>query len=192
MLRHGTLVLPDRGEGVCNAVYVDDVVDAMILTAQTPEAAGRRFLVSGEPITWGRFFEALAMAADAKPPAYLPVEAIRHEHKQRVGLAGLFRSPTMLLRRLAQRRSVGGLLRRASRLMPRPTRAHVERQLLGPLERRRAYRHLPDPGRLGLYQGRAVVSSGRARRELGYAPRVDLAAGMEITRRYLSTYFDRL
>ncbi len=55
MLINATVVLPDRGEGICNAVYVDDVVDAMILAAKNPAAVGQRFLVSGEPITWAQF-----------------------------------------------------------------------------------------------------------------------------------------
>ena len=60
MLISGTVVLPDQGEGICNAVYVDDVVNAMILAAKSPKAVGRRFLVSGEPVTWAQFYEALA------------------------------------------------------------------------------------------------------------------------------------
>jgi nucleoside-diphosphate-sugar epimerase len=48
MLINGTVVLPDQREGICNAVYVDDVVDAMILAAKNPAAVGQRFLVSGE------------------------------------------------------------------------------------------------------------------------------------------------
>ncbi|MER5358417.1 NAD-dependent epimerase/dehydratase family protein [Streptomyces sp. NPDC002785] len=52
-------VLPSGGDGgVCNAVYVDDVVDAVLAACHRPDAAGGRFLLaSGEPTTWGRFFD---------------------------------------------------------------------------------------------------------------------------------------
>ncbi|MGC9379970.1 NAD-dependent epimerase/dehydratase family protein [Streptomyces sp. MH13] len=53
-------MLPTGEEGgVCNAVYVDDLVDAALLAADRDSAAGQRFLVgNGEPLGWGRFFDA--------------------------------------------------------------------------------------------------------------------------------------
>ncbi|MFH8344352.1 NAD-dependent epimerase/dehydratase family protein [Streptomyces sp. NPDC018045] len=52
-------VLPGRDGGVCNAVYVDDVVDAVLLAAASERAAGERFLIGNEEeVDWGRFFDA--------------------------------------------------------------------------------------------------------------------------------------
>jgi predicted dehydrogenase/nucleoside-diphosphate-sugar epimerase len=52
-------VLPSGDQGVCNAVHLDDVVSALMLAATAPDAAGRRFLISGaEPVTWGEFYDA--------------------------------------------------------------------------------------------------------------------------------------
>lgn len=152
-LRRRAVVLPDRGEGVCNAVHVDDVVDAMILAAGTPAASGRRYLVSGEPVSWGAFYEGLAAAAGAPPPAYLPADDIRRglERERRLGVR--------LLRRLTRRLPGAG----------------------------RGKRQLPDRGRLDFLQGRCVIGSERARRELGYAPRVDLARGMAQVADWLRT-----
>lgn len=46
--------------GVCNAVYVDDLVDAVLLATGKEAAAGQRFLVgNGEPLGWGRFFDSI-------------------------------------------------------------------------------------------------------------------------------------
>ena len=46
--------------GACNAVYVDDVVDAVLAALAEPGVAGRKFLVGGpdEP-GWGEFFDRL-------------------------------------------------------------------------------------------------------------------------------------
>lgn len=55
--------------GVCNAVYVDDVVNAAMLAASVPEGAGGRFLVSGDPTTWGAFYDAFREIAGMSPPA---------------------------------------------------------------------------------------------------------------------------
>ncbi|MFF8827887.1 NAD-dependent epimerase/dehydratase family protein [Streptomyces sp. NPDC015131] len=53
--------LPSGGDaGVCNAVYVDDLVDAVLSAAVAEAAAGQRFLVGhDEPLGWGDFFDAI-------------------------------------------------------------------------------------------------------------------------------------
>jgi predicted dehydrogenase/nucleoside-diphosphate-sugar epimerase len=51
-------LLPSGSGGVCNAVYVDDVVSALLLAAAVPGAAGERFIVSGpSPVSWGEFYD---------------------------------------------------------------------------------------------------------------------------------------
>jgi len=76
-LIYGTVILPDRGEGLCNAVYIDDLVDGMMQAATHPGAIGERFIMSGpEPVTWGDFFEAFAAALGTARPEYWPAEKI--------------------------------------------------------------------------------------------------------------------
>lgn len=186
MLRHGTVVLPDRGEGICNAVYVDDVVTGMILAATAPAAVGQRFLLSGEPVTWAQFYEAMARAAGAKPPVYLPAEAIRAEHKRLRKLQRIVTSPRRILRILAQKRLSGKLVRSGLRLLPGTFGAAARDQLYGPPSRQRNHIHMPDRGRLEFLQGRSTIRSGKARRLLGYVPQFDLAAGMIPTARFLA------
>jgi nucleoside-diphosphate-sugar epimerase len=55
-LSSGQVVLVDEGQGCCNTVYVDDVVQAMVLAATKDEAIGEVFLISGEPVTWSEFY----------------------------------------------------------------------------------------------------------------------------------------
>jgi predicted dehydrogenase/nucleoside-diphosphate-sugar epimerase len=59
-LRSRRVALVDGGEGLCNAVYVDDVCDALILAAAAAAGApGEAFLISGEePVTWKAFYAA--------------------------------------------------------------------------------------------------------------------------------------
>lgn len=55
-LRRGRFALADDGAGACNAVYVDDVVQAAFLAAVADDAVGQTFLVSGlEPVTWKEY-----------------------------------------------------------------------------------------------------------------------------------------
>ena len=51
------IALPAAGLGLCNAVYVDDVVSALMLAAEHDAAIGEMFLISGStPVTWREFY----------------------------------------------------------------------------------------------------------------------------------------
>lgn len=186
MLLNGTVILPDQGEGVCNAVYVDDVVSGMILAAQQPAAVGQRFLLSGEPVTWAQFYEALAEAAGAKGPVYLPAETIMREHSRVRKLLRIASSPRRIMRVLANKRLTGKALQACLRLLPASARADARDQLYGSKSRQRGYIHMPDAGHLGFLQGRSTIRSGKARRLIGYVPHYDLAAGMLPTAKFLA------
>lgn len=63
-LRDGSAWLVDDGVGICNAVAVDNLVDAVWLALHTPEADGEVFLVNDrETVTWRDFYAALACVA---------------------------------------------------------------------------------------------------------------------------------
>ncbi|MGL6222929.1 MAG: NAD-dependent epimerase/dehydratase family protein [Steroidobacteraceae bacterium] len=57
MMRTGQFLLPDAGQGVFSPVYVDDLVDGIVLAAGKPEGAGRIFtLTSGVGVSCAEFF----------------------------------------------------------------------------------------------------------------------------------------
>lgn len=64
----GALPTASEPMGVCNAVYVDDVVTAAMLAATVSNVGGRRFLISGAPATWGAFYDAFREIAGIPPP----------------------------------------------------------------------------------------------------------------------------
>ncbi len=179
MLRHGTVILPDRGEGICDAVYVDDAVSAMILAAQHPRAVGQRFLISGpRPITWRQFYEEMARAAGANGPQYRPADAIAREGGKARKPLRLAADPEGVSRRLAQNRLCRKLLQAGLVALPQDLQESVQNRLFGPNARRRGFVHMPNLGHLRFLQSRATIGSGKARREPGYAPQFDFAAGM--------------
>jgi predicted dehydrogenase/nucleoside-diphosphate-sugar epimerase len=47
------------GRGVANLVYVENLIDAILLAATTPEAHGRRFLINDQTTTWRQFLTPL-------------------------------------------------------------------------------------------------------------------------------------
>lgn len=185
-LRHGTVILPDAGEGTCNAVYVDDVVSAIMLAAQRPEAVGQRYLVSGPaPVTWRTFHEGMARAAGADGLRFLPADAIRRANSRAGKVRRLLRDPELAIRRVAgigpMRKVVKGLLR----FVPGRLRQALHERLYVPASRRPGHVHLPDPGHLAFLQGKATIESAKAEREMGYAPAFGFAQGMEPTARFL-------
>jgi nucleoside-diphosphate-sugar epimerase len=186
MLRHGTVILPDAGEGICNAVYVDDVVGAMILAAQSPNAVGERYLVSGpETITWKHFYEAIAQAIGTSGPEFRSAMAIAQDGTAARKYLRLAGDPELAIRLAARIGPVRDLLNAALGALPRNSREQARDRLFGPVASRRGHVHLPNLGQLGFLQSRCTISSGKARRELGYTPRFGFAEGMEPTAHYL-------
>ncbi len=56
-MKSGVFSWIDHGAGRCNAVYVDNLVEATLLAGVHPDAIGEAFIVTDdERITWGSFF----------------------------------------------------------------------------------------------------------------------------------------
>lgn len=66
--------LPVTGDpGVCNAVYVDDVADAVVAALTAPHAAGERLLLNGPgTVGWGDFFDRVRDLRGLSGPAGTP------------------------------------------------------------------------------------------------------------------------
>jgi len=140
MIRRGLFFLPAHGRGLFAPVYVDDLVDGIVLAAGLPAAAGHIFNLLGvAPVPASEFF------------AYHVRWAGRH------GPPRSFSTPTAI--RLATAAS------RLSRLLGRPTEASRQSMLM------LSKSHVP--------------SMEKARRVLGYQPKVDLAEGMARTEAWL-------
>jgi len=81
-LRSQLVVLPREGSGICNAVYVDDVVNAAIKSVDCADAIGERFLLSGaESTTWKNFYNAYEQMLGGyapKPPDDADLKKIKH------------------------------------------------------------------------------------------------------------------
>ncbi|WP_284581990.1 NAD-dependent epimerase/dehydratase family protein [Streptomyces sp. 2P-4] len=63
----------EGGGGVCNAVYVDDLAEAVLLAVDSAAAAGERFLVAdAEELRWGAFFDAVRALRGLGGPSAVP------------------------------------------------------------------------------------------------------------------------
>jgi nucleoside-diphosphate-sugar epimerase/choline dehydrogenase-like flavoprotein len=190
MLRYGTVVLPDRGEGLCNAVYIDDVVSAMIAAADQPRAVGERFLISGPGrTTWGQFYEEIARTVGANRPHYRPVDEIEREGSQVRKLRRLVADPARVVRRVAQSGPGRKLVNAGLGPLPPVVRRRVNGWLFRPRTCWRGQVHVPNAGQLYFLQSRATIGFDKARRILGYAPQFDFLTGMVPTGRFLKDIY---
>jgi nucleoside-diphosphate-sugar epimerase len=183
-LHHFKLVVPDGGTGLCNAVYVDDVVQAALLAAVRPDAVGETFLISAEePVTWREFYGAYAeMLEDAF------VVGMGYREYRRASRFPRLREYARDLARLANHRGFqarvnGNML---FRTMDRLTRLVVPGRLRdwflsfdAPATEKPCC--FPDRNRFRWQQVRTRVNIDKARAKLGYAPQYDLASGMART-----------
>jgi len=201
-LKTGVVPLVDGGNGFCNAVYIDDVVDSLILGAIRPDVIGETFLISAaEPITWKAFYEALEAALHVKSTVIMPEDRLREEvaKSQRkpnpvAPLLQAARHPEVYpqLVSLPVARHLLQALRRglsderwnalkASVLMTEDTAVLTAAEV----EAKAKPLHLPDKSLLALYLTKTHVSISKARERLGYQPKFDLERGMDLTTRFL-------
>ncbi len=184
-LRNRSVILPDTGDGTCNAVFVDDVVNAMILAAEREQAIGERFLISGpKPVTWKEFYDGVAVAAGVDGPEYLPAQTIARESGKIRKLMRLAADP----RRLAQRGPIRKALRAALLATPRPTRLRLQELLFGNGAPNQRQQNLPSRDRILFLQSTATIKSEKAQRLLGYSPRYDFTMGIDLTEPFLKRH----
>lgn len=190
----GHLVLPSPGDGICNAVQVEDVVTALLLAAVREEAVGETFLISGaEHPTWLEFHAAYARALGRPDAIRLrpreEIERLRRRRRLRRLAAWARRRPRLRKplgrgKRAGQRalRQIRSAIRRAARPRDGSARSLLRRpakSASGGAET------LPTPRQLEDFTSRCRVRIDKARRLLGYEPAFDLARGMEQTGEYL-------
>ncbi len=168
----GGVVLPDP-EGLCNGVFVEDVVQACLKAAVLPDLGRERFVISGpEPFAWSALLLGYAKALGRGEIHRVPVAEL---------LAKLGPKPdetadrppsaaariSALLRRLVGHRRFEALAGAAKRRLKAGARLE------------------PDHHLLEEFTGRGICRIDHARARLGYAPEYDLAAGLAATEAYL-------
>ena len=197
-LTTGRVILVNGGDGLCNAVYLDDLVDAMFLAATRRAIAGDAFLISGEtPVPWRTFYEYYERMVGARRTISMSAsEALEDwERRHRKPRSLVTELPDVLRRDADLRQRVAGarellLLRRlARRLVPAGLRRTVKARVLarpapeGPVTR--GDDDLPvhplSPHMVTFLRTRTRVSIAKAKQLLGYQPHFDLPAGMRLT-----------
>jgi nucleoside-diphosphate-sugar epimerase len=193
-LTTGRIILVNGGVGRCNAVYVDDVVTALILAAVSPKAIGEAFLISGPaPVTWGEFYGAYERMLGVSSTLSMTVEqALAHHRAAQPGSRRLVHEGLRLLRdpeikrRLTSTREGAWLARTRRNALPARARERLKGRAAAAgadaSNAASAAIHPIRPARIKLFAAPTVVRIDKAAALLGYRPAFDLEAGMARTR----------
>ncbi|HIC88427.1 MAG TPA: NAD-dependent epimerase/dehydratase family protein [Anaerolineae bacterium] len=76
LIKAGKMILVDGGRAYCKPVYIDSVVDGVVLAAKVDVAVGEAFnLTDGRPVPWQEFFGAYArmLGVERLPSVSYPV-----------------------------------------------------------------------------------------------------------------------
>ena len=179
-LMSGAILLPDQEPGWCNAVHVDDVVQALLRVGEAPDQIiGRRYIINGpDLVSWPQFFGAYAAMLGCGEVRCMPVQEILAilDRRARVQSAlvvakSLLKSWGSPLREFARARlGTTGVARLRAAIDGRPGGMVL---------------HPPDRPALALYQAKVRLKSDRAHADWGYAPVYDFATGMAATAEYV-------
>lgn len=160
----------ELGDGVCNLVYIDDLVGAIFASLDSEAAKGEIFNVVGpERPTWNEYFERFNDALGQAPlPVISPARASRSSTVRDVVGAGVgkvvdrFRDP--LLRVYLRDGPASDIMKRVrSRLRSTPTKSELQ----------------------SLYSRTADYSIKKAQDLLDYSPNVDLRTGLQLSCQWL-------
>jgi len=165
-LSAGEWFLPERyTHGICNLVYIDDMVNAVLLSLQNQRAIGQTFIVNGEERpTWNEYFQALNYALGLPP--LRPASAMRSRMK-----AGLM---------MPVRKTAKLILKRFQPIVLRVyQRSSVAKTLMRRAET--AIRNSPTAAEFDLYSLRVSYEQRKAREMLGYRPAFSMRDGVELS-----------
>lgn len=204
LIRQGRMVLVDGGTGVCNSLYVDNLVEAMLLAAEHDDAVGKVFHISdASPVSWKEFIEAHALPLG---DSYLPLPEMtvqeiaaaraqirNHQPSSLKQTLLLIRNP--LVRQALRSipiidRSIGVVAAIARTLLPASMIQELQQRLLW--EETSSFREnnsgfkagpLPSEAEVRMFTAfeNVVFSIEKARLILGYYPKISFSEGMERT-----------
>ncbi len=207
-MKRGRVILVNGGSGLRNAVYIDDVVSAMLHAAVEEGAVGESFLISGEtPVTYSDFYEryermlgrkaTLSMSAEEAEKYYAqktpPTRKARTLLREGVSI---IREDWQVRERLLETLEARALANVTSRLMPGDARRWLKRTLkraAGANGDHAATAVAADngkppiaisPSQIRFFAARPRVRIDKAKRLLHWQPQYDLDHGMEMAEQW--------
>jgi nucleoside-diphosphate-sugar epimerase len=199
-MKTGRLILINDGEGLRNAVYVDDLVSAAVLAAVKENACGEAFLISGDaPVTWREFYRAyermlgvsdrlMNLSAGEARALYLKAKKLKGVLAE---MRALMAEHPDLRRRLLRTRELAFAARSMRGLLSDGLRRRLKDQLAvrgatasGAGAVSQARPHLLDPATIRFQAAKTRVRIDKAKRILDYRPAFGFTYGMQVTEQW--------
>jgi len=197
-LKTGKIVLVEGGLGYCNEVYVDDVVDAILLASANSNSNGESFLISNSrPITWKEFYNAYEKILGKSSTISLSQSEIaKIASKNRGSFKKEITQFIDIIRdidfhdTMAKTPLVNKAYQPLIKYLPRDIKEKIRSRFFTnpdnnknkPIE---FNLWLPDNWKLKIYLSRATVKTDKARRILGFEPKYNFSQGIELTAKFL-------
>lgn len=163
------LVPEGAAQGICNLVYVDDLVGAILAALETRTAPGEAFNINGpERPTWDGYFRELNRALGLPPLQYAAPGQARAAQK--------LMEPVRYCAKAALRAL-------KPQIMALYQRSELARRFMKAAESR--VRNTPNANELEAFGRRVSFSSAKAERVLGYRPRFPMDEALPLTAAWL-------
>ncbi len=180
----GTVIIPDNGQGICNAVYVDDVVKALILATQTNGKSAEKYIISGpDTPTWHDYFESYNRALGTNAIKYTDSTSLKKESS---GLTGNIKSMVANPLQIANWKPVRSTLNIAQQLLGEKNIEKLKLTIQKMKASKGPITYYPSASELDLYCTTGTCNIRKAKDILGYAPKTNFKTGFEKTMDYIN------
>ena len=177
LMRKGEFSWVDKGNGICNAVYVGNVVDLCLQCCTNPNADHQAFIVTDdEKMTWREFYGHYlkVLGKDAKGFPSVPLKD------------GIFRKMRLYIKDALWKRMVVLMNKYEALATTSPKLAlwvyKAPRKVLR-LIRKAVIKNLPEKSasEIAIYSQQTAINVQKNKEILGFQPRYTIEKGMEIT-----------
>ena len=192
--------LVDGGAHDSNMVFVDNAVEAILLSMVQNQAVGEVFYITDDKLSWRELYGAYAQWLGGRPLEsmtsaelidLLRPSIMRSLKTALLELGSVFLMPVFRFAafRAANTKCLASLATATWRLVPQAWK----RPILGPEEKgqpcippppQEGGERLPPIGLLEVYSGRATFNNQKAKRLLGYGPRIPTPEALRITAKW--------
>lgn len=197
-LKTGKVILVNGGDGFSNAVYVDDVVTAMLLATANRSAVGEVFIISGEsPTPWRDFFGAYEDILGRKATvnySWETLSRLQRESQRAMGTVAQVRDALRrhpeIARGIVRLPALSAPYKLARKVLPESFWTAVRGWAIADSDGsssgsdRQEVIHPLSVKQARFYARKTRFRHDKARSMLGYEPKYSLEAGMELTEQW--------
>ena len=195
-MKAGPIGIPMLGAGRCNGVYIDDLVQGIVLSMAKPGIEGECFLVSGkDEFTWKDYYQAHHSILEVEHPALLSESEMIDLQKQTKKQKSAFYRLLSFLRTNGELRHIVLALPLISHVYKgfnffsgKKSHSKIKSKLLGAAQSQISNENSPiqpipqltKETQKRLYTSKATVIIEKSQNLLGYQPQYSLNSSMEL------------